>query len=65
MIVSLVRIVLMGIMLLMVIQMVISDGDSYGDKLRNDCVRWWWRVVNMACVMVLGKSDMRAGGKYH
>ena len=52
----------MGIMLVMVI----SDGDGDGDKLRNDCgLCVGGGVVNMVCVMVRGKSDMRAGGKYH
>ena len=55
-------------MMVMVIQMVISDGDGHGDgdKLRNDCgLCVGGGVVNMVCVMVRGKSDMRAGGKYH
>ena len=43
-----------------------GDGDGDGDKLRNDCgLCVGGGVVNMVCVMVRGKSDMRAGGKYH
>ena len=56
----------MVIMMVMVIQMLIRDGYGDGDKLRNDCGLWvGGGVVNMVCVMVRGKSDMRAGGKYH